>query len=54
MYFIARPNYRLAPGIVAFAEYEHRAFYGTLKSIRRQLGEASSEDSVFFGLSFLI
>ncbi|GGI93133.1 hypothetical protein GCM10007966_22130 [Legionella impletisoli] len=54
MYFIAGPNYRLAPGIVAFVEYEHQQYYGALKSIRRQLGETTREDSVFFGLSFLI
>ncbi|WP_133129625.1 multicopper oxidase domain-containing protein [Legionella yabuuchiae] len=49
-----RPNYRIAPGISAFIEYEHEQYYGRLKSIRRQLGEPTSEDSVFMGLAFLI
>nr|WP_242602222.1 multicopper oxidase domain-containing protein [Legionella nagasakiensis] len=54
IYYIIRPNYRLSPGLVAFIEYEHQQYYGTLKLLRRQLRKTTSEDSVFFGLSFLI
>ena len=54
MFFILRPNYRLMPGITAFIEYEREQYYGRLKTIRRQIGEATKEDSVFFGLTLLL
>lgn len=54
IYYIARPNYRISPGIVGFIELEHQQYYGVLKKILRQTGEATREDSVYFGLSFLI
>lgn len=54
MIYSLQPNYRLAPGIVAFVELEREQYFGTLKAIRRQLNQDSIEDSVFFGFSFLI
>ncbi len=52
--YVVRPNYRLMPGIAAFMEYEYTRYHGTLKTIRRNMGEPVVENSLFFGLSFII
>jgi CopA family copper-resistance protein len=54
MQYTVRPSYRLIPGIMAFMEYEHDQYHGNLKSIRRNVGEPGSEDSLFLGLIFII
>ncbi|QBR84798.1 copper oxidase [Legionella israelensis] len=52
--YVIRPNYRLTPGIAAFMEYEYTKYHSTLKNIRRRMGEPVTENSLFFGLSFII
>lgn len=53
MRYIVRPYYRLRPGLNLFAEYEHDQDYGAFKSIRRSKGEATTENTITFGLSVL-
>lgn len=49
-----RPNYRLMPGVAAFIEYEYVKYYGSLKNIRRNIGESATENSLFFGISVMV
>lgn len=51
--FIARPFYRLAPGVDVFTEYELQQDYGALSRIKRNLGEPTRENTLTFGLDFL-
>jgi uncharacterized protein involved in copper resistance len=51
--FIARPFYRLAPGVDIFTEYELQQDYGALSRIKRNLGEPTRENTLTFGLDFL-
>jgi hypothetical protein len=36
-----------------FTEFEHESDYGSLKNIRREAGEAASENTVTLGISVL-
>lgn len=52
--YIARPYYRIAPGISIFAEYEHEQDYGAYNNILQASGQSSTPDTITFGLTFLI
>ncbi|KTC69025.1 multicopper oxidase [Legionella birminghamensis] len=52
--YVIRPNYRLTPGISAFMEYEYTKYHSILRNIRRRNGEPVAENSLFFGLNFII
>ena len=54
MRYIIRPYYRLMPGISIFAEYEHEQDYGAFKSILRKEKEDTSQNTVTFGLMFIL
>lgn len=51
--FTLRPYYRLAPGISLYTEYSHTQYYGALKGLLKQEGEATREDAVLVGISWL-
>ncbi len=53
MRFIVRPYYRLMPGINLVAEFEREQTYGVYRSIQRNGGESTSENTLTFGLSML-
>lgn len=48
------PSYRIKPGISVFMEYEYVKYFGSLKKIRSNIGEASTENSLFFGIRLII
>ncbi len=54
MRYIVRPYYRLTPGLNIFAEYEHEEYYGPFKTIQISLGEPINQNTLTFGLSFLL
>lgn len=54
MRYTLRPYYRLMPGLNVFTEFEHDQDYGTLKNIRRNEGESTTEDTVTFGFTVLL
>ncbi|WP_133128593.1 multicopper oxidase domain-containing protein [Legionella nagasakiensis] len=54
IWLTVRPNYRLMPGVAAFIEYEYVKYYGSLKNIRRNIGESATENSLFFGISVMV
>lgn len=47
------PNYRLAPGIRVFAEYEYDKFYGKRKTLRGLEGQPGSDSLFYLGLNFI-
>jgi FtsP/CotA-like multicopper oxidase with cupredoxin domain/uncharacterized protein involved in copper resistance len=53
MRYTLRPYYRVMPGINAFLEYEYEQDYGAFKRFETQGGEASSQNTMTLGLSFL-
>ncbi|MGB6976427.1 MAG: multicopper oxidase domain-containing protein [Gammaproteobacteria bacterium] len=53
MRYILRPYIRLNPNLALFVEYENQQDFGMFKSIRRNLGESISENTVTFGVSLL-
>ncbi|MCW8399420.1 multicopper oxidase domain-containing protein [Legionella sp. PATHC038] len=50
MRYIVRPYYRLMPGLNAFVEYENEQDYGAFKTIQQNNGDATSQNTVTFGL----
>jgi CopA family copper-resistance protein len=53
MRFIARPYYRLIPGLSMFIEFEHEQDYGVLRNIERNAGESTIQNTLSLGLSVL-
>lgn len=53
MRYIARPYYRLMPGLNILAEFEYEQSYGAFKKILRNEGEETKENTVTFGVSVL-
>lgn len=53
MRYILRPYYRLMPGLAVFAEYENERDYGNYKSILRNDGDSTGQNSLTLGLSIL-
>ncbi len=53
MRYTIRPYYRLMPGFNIFTEFEHDQYYGSLKTIVRNLGQPATENTVTFGISTL-
>ncbi|OYK80462.1 copper oxidase [Coxiella burnetii] len=53
MRYVLRPYYRLKPGLNLFTEFEHDQDHGVFKTIRRNKGEATSENKIAFGISVL-
>ncbi|HHU0079792.1 TPA: multicopper oxidase domain-containing protein [Legionella pneumophila] len=53
MRYIVRPYYRLMPGLNFNVEFEHEEAYGAFKTILRNLGQHSSENTLTFGFSVL-
>lgn len=53
MRYIVRPYYRFMPGLNLIAEFEHEEAYGTFKTILRNLGQHTSENTLTFGISVL-
>ncbi|WP_133141328.1 multicopper oxidase domain-containing protein [Legionella moravica] len=53
MRYILRPYYRLKPGLSIFTEYEHDEEYGALKRILRSQGEATTQNTLTFGVAVL-
>lgn len=51
--YTVTPYYRLKPGVSLFAEYEHESDYGAFKNILISQGEAGTDNTVTFGLSFI-
>jgi len=52
--FIVRPYYRLMPGFNVFSEFEHLQNYGAFRIMQINEGESASENTLTFGLSFLL
>lgn len=53
MRYTLRPYYRLMPGLNIYTEYEHEQYYGAFKTIQRNEGEATREDTITFGFTVL-
>lgn len=53
MRYMVRPYYRLAPGLNVFVEYENEEDYGKFKSIEKELGEQTNQNTVTLGLTML-
>ncbi|RJT46683.1 multicopper oxidase domain-containing protein, partial [Legionella taurinensis] len=53
MRYILRPYYRIKPGLNIFTEYEHDEEYGALKRILRSQGEATTQNTLTFGVAVL-
>jgi CopA family copper-resistance protein len=51
--YTVRPYYRLMPGFNLFTEFEYNEDYGALKRILSNLGEATTETTVSFGVSVI-
>lgn len=51
--FIVRPYYRLTTGVSLFMEYEHSQAYGSLRNLRSDAGEATTENTLTLGVAFL-
>lgn len=54
MRYTLRPFYWIMPGLNIFVEYEHDQDYGAFKSLQRQQGEDTKEDTVTLGLSAVL
>lgn len=54
MRYIIRPYYRVLPGYFIFAEYEHEQAHGAYKTLLTKEGEATSVDSVTFGVMLIL
>lgn len=53
MRYIVRPYYRLAPGLNLFVEYENEEDYGAFKSIEKEIGDRTNQNTVTLGLTML-
>lgn len=53
MRYIARPYYRLIPGLSVFVEYEHEHDYGAFKEMQLNNNESTSQDTLTLGLDLL-
>ena len=53
MRYMIRPYYRLCPGLNGFIEYENEQDYGAFKTIQKNIGGYTSQNTVTFGLEAL-
>jgi len=52
--YTVTPFYRLGPGISIFAEYEFQHNHGVFRSMQLIEGESATENTITFGLSFIL
>jgi uncharacterized protein involved in copper resistance len=53
MRYSVRPYYRVMPGVTVFTEYEHEQDYGAFRRIQRNAGDATVQNTVTVGMSWL-
>lgn len=53
MRYIARPYYRLMPGLNLYAEYEHEQNYGPFKNLQINAGNSATQNTLCFGLAMV-
>lgn len=54
MQYTLRPFYRLMPGLDVFAEYEIDQYFGAYRTLQRNAGHGTGENSFTLGLSFIL